>query len=263
MNGSTIVDETADLFTALPGYPVPPVLAVMAGEVTTAAPSYTTSTVNALSLDTAGNLRVNGSGVTQPVSGTVAVTESGTWTVQPGNTANTTPWLATINQGGNSAGVVAKGTQASDALGVQDFKDSGRVSFVAVGTAVTGVTTEALISLTPVRTVTAGTAATSLTVTSGKTMRLQGMTITVRNTSSTQCGAVVRVRMNSTTVTVSSQEFYAVGATTFAATTGFVAQADIDFPDGFEISGTTQFGISQLASSPSCTIDVALYGFEY
>lgn len=58
-------------------------------------------------------LKVDGSAVTQPVSGTfwqatqpvslasttitgtVAVTESGTWTVQPGNTANTTPWLST------------------------------------------------------------------------------------------------------------------------------------------------------------------------
>lgn len=36
-----------------------------------------------------------------------AVTQSGTWTVQPGNTANTTPWLATINQGGNSANVTS------------------------------------------------------------------------------------------------------------------------------------------------------------
>jgi hypothetical protein len=27
-----------------------------------------------------------------PVSGTVAATQSGTWTVQPGNTANTTAW---------------------------------------------------------------------------------------------------------------------------------------------------------------------------
>lgn len=36
-----------------------------------------------------------------------AVTQSGTWTVQPGNTANTTPWLTTINQGGNSATVTA------------------------------------------------------------------------------------------------------------------------------------------------------------
>lgn len=52
-------------------------------------------------------VKVDGSGVTQPVSGTVAVsnfpatqpvsgtiaaTQSGTWTVQPGNTANTTAW---------------------------------------------------------------------------------------------------------------------------------------------------------------------------
>src|SRR5882672_12704416 len=42
------------------------------------------------------------SGVAQPVTmtsttitGTVAATQSGTWTVQPGNTANTTAWLVT------------------------------------------------------------------------------------------------------------------------------------------------------------------------
>jgi hypothetical protein len=60
------------------------------------------------------------SGTPQPVSGTVAATQSGTWTVQPGNTANTTPWLATIAQGGNSAIVKAGNTfAASDvALGV-------------------------------------------------------------------------------------------------------------------------------------------------
>lgn len=84
------------------------------GAVTTNAPSYTTAQSSPLSLDTSGLLRVSikdtpqntnafkvdGSAVTQPVSGTVtvgnatlAVTESGTWTVQPGNTANTTPWL--------------------------------------------------------------------------------------------------------------------------------------------------------------------------
>jgi len=37
-------------------------------------------------------LKVDGSGVTQPISGTVAATQSGTWTVQPGNTANTVAW---------------------------------------------------------------------------------------------------------------------------------------------------------------------------
>ena len=44
-------------------------------------------------------------------------TQSGTWTVQPGNTANTTPWLATINQGGNSATVSAGGALKVDASG--------------------------------------------------------------------------------------------------------------------------------------------------
>lgn len=37
-------------------------------------------------------LLVDGSGVTQPISGTVSASQSGTWTVQPGNTANTTAW---------------------------------------------------------------------------------------------------------------------------------------------------------------------------
>jgi hypothetical protein len=74
--------------------------------VTTGAPSYTTGTTNALSLNTSGGLRVDGSGVTQPVSGTfwqatqpvsgtVTANQGGTWTVQPGNTANTTAWLVT------------------------------------------------------------------------------------------------------------------------------------------------------------------------
>lgn len=41
---------------------------------------------------TAAGLKVDASATTQPVSGTVAATQSGTWTVQPGNTANTTAW---------------------------------------------------------------------------------------------------------------------------------------------------------------------------
>lgn len=44
------------------------------GAVTTAAPSYTTAQSSALSLTTAGALRVDGSAVTQPVSGTVTTT---------------------------------------------------------------------------------------------------------------------------------------------------------------------------------------------
>ena len=48
------------------------------GAVTTAAPTYTTGTANALSMTTAGALRTDGSGVTQPISGSVTATISGT-----------------------------------------------------------------------------------------------------------------------------------------------------------------------------------------
>jgi hypothetical protein len=60
--------------------------------VATSAPSPSNNTVAPLSMNTAGGLRVDGSAVTQPVSGTVTANEGGTWTVQPGNTANTTAW---------------------------------------------------------------------------------------------------------------------------------------------------------------------------
>ncbi|GAC1501935.1 MAG: hypothetical protein NVS1B10_06430 [Candidatus Saccharimonadales bacterium] len=42
------------------------------GAVTTAAPTYVTANSSPLSLSTAGNLRVDGSGVTQPISGAVS-----------------------------------------------------------------------------------------------------------------------------------------------------------------------------------------------
>lgn len=44
---------------------------------------------------TNGALNIADAGGSLTVDGTVAATQSGTWTVQPGNTANTTPWLVT------------------------------------------------------------------------------------------------------------------------------------------------------------------------
>jgi hypothetical protein len=88
------------------------------GAVTTGSPSYTTATSNALSLTTAGALRVDNSGVTQPISGTVTASQGGTWTMQPGNTANTTPWLMTIQQAGNVASVTAASALKVDGSGV-------------------------------------------------------------------------------------------------------------------------------------------------
>lgn len=48
-------------------------------------------------------------GVTS-VTKAISATQSGTWTVQPGNTANTTAWLINLVQGGNTAQVTSSGT---------------------------------------------------------------------------------------------------------------------------------------------------------
>lgn len=56
--------------------------------------------------------------VTVSSDSNMLATQSGTWTVQPGNTANTTPWLATINQGGNSATVTVSGALKVDGSAV-------------------------------------------------------------------------------------------------------------------------------------------------
>ena len=69
------------------------------GATTTGAPSYSTGQTNPLSLTLAGALRVDASATTQPISGTITANQGGTWTVQPGNTANTTAWLVTGSGG--------------------------------------------------------------------------------------------------------------------------------------------------------------------
>ena len=48
----------------------------------------------------------------------VTASQSGTWTLQPGNTANTTPWLFTMSQGGNAAQVTAGGAMKIDGSAV-------------------------------------------------------------------------------------------------------------------------------------------------
>jgi hypothetical protein len=50
-----------------------------------------------------GALRTDGSAVTQPVSGGVNATQTGTWTVQPGNTPNTVPWLIQLRDAAGNA----------------------------------------------------------------------------------------------------------------------------------------------------------------
>jgi hypothetical protein len=91
---SSQVTDPSELFGGAAGATLPPVIAQVGGSVTTAAPTYVTGTLNALSLTTAGAIRIDGSAVTQPVSGTVTANQG---------TANTlaNAWSAKITDATN------------------------------------------------------------------------------------------------------------------------------------------------------------------
>lgn len=100
------------------------------GAVTTGAPSYTNAQTSPLSLTTAGDLRVTG-----------AVTQSGTWTVQPGNTANTTAWLVkelraatpTLANVAASASSVTCLASNANRLGASIYNDSTAILYAKFG----------------------------------------------------------------------------------------------------------------------------------
>lgn len=158
---------------------------------------------------------------------------------------------------------LTKGTQGSVGFAIQELKDSGRVPVTLMCSATAGVTSEALLSLTPNHGTTVGSTGTTYTVTSGKTFRITAIAVTVRNTSAVASGAVVRVRTLAGTVLVESPIIFSVGAAVNGAVSGQCGTGEVEIPDGFEISGTQQIGLTQLASATTCTLDVAVIGFEY
>lgn len=92
-NLHTVVDSAPTTAITASALPLPAGASTAAKQPalgTAGTPSTDVITVQGATSGTA--VKVDGSAVTQPVGGTVAATQSGTWTIQPGNTANTTAW---------------------------------------------------------------------------------------------------------------------------------------------------------------------------
>lgn len=96
-------------------------------------------TINNASGASAVNVQDGGNSIT--VDGTVAATQSGTWTVQPGNTANTTAWLvkelraatpATANVAASATNVTCLSSNASR-LGATIYNDSTSILYAKFG----------------------------------------------------------------------------------------------------------------------------------
>lgn len=124
------------------GTPVPisgSITATTSATASAAPPTYSAGS-QPLSVDLSGNLRTVISGALATGSNVIGgVTQSGTWTVQPGNTANTTPWLTKLSDGTNSVAIKAASTApvATDsAIVVSVSPNSGPTDTVVRATAV-------------------------------------------------------------------------------------------------------------------------------
>lgn len=165
-----------------------------------------------------------------------------------------------------TAPTLTKGTQGANGYSVQNLKDAGRVLKTYTVSGLACVTAEALISLTPYADLVAGGGATTFGVTAGKRLRIQSIVVTVRCTSTVNVGGIVRLRMLAGTVLVGSPVHNSLGCMGSILATAVIGNSlsyMMDIPDGLELSGTMQFGLTQLFSATTATIDVHVIAYEY
>jgi len=169
--------------------------------------------------------------------------------------------------GGNAVNTVVKGTQGARALTTQDIKDSGRSYLTLTATAAAGVTAETLFSMSENRAGTVTAAVSSYTITSGKTLRITAMTLSVRAAAAAVPFSRATLRSNTAgaTTATSAVVFQLPEVFGIAATIGVGGQISIDIPDGLEIAGngTISIGVSHLDQATTNIINFTLVGYEY
>lgn len=235
-----------------------------------------------------GSLSVSNFPATQPVSaaslplpanaaqetgGNLAALVTNTSTIAT-NTANETSGAQKTQVSDpttfTGANVSAKGTQGANALAVQELKDAGRSKVILSSTRVVSITTEALLSLTQKKGDGTTTTGTSYTVTAGKTLRIQSLKIYAQlSTAATAAWVSCRLREGAASggAVSATSDIIAIGESNTVAVTDIIGigvpPSIINFPDGLEIAGGQQIGVSELALNVDLTVTVVLIGYEY
>lgn len=197
---------------------------------------------------------------TQPVSGTVTANINGTVPVSGTFWQATQPVSGTFWQATQPVSLAAT-------VAVRELKDNAR-SIVNAATAIAGVTavtTEALLTLAVSRDGAGTSNATTIAVTSGKKLRIIGITAGVISTSAAVISARVCLRMNPSGAVAANSPILAILPLSQQAAA--LAQAGdtcvLMFSEAIELSGTMQCGLSQLASATSGTVWASLIAYEY
>lgn len=196
-------------------------------------------------------------------SGSITLTNA---SVGQGTGGAVVPWTQNlVSVGSTAVAATAKGTQGTNFVNVQDAKDSGRSYVVLTGSSVTGSSSEALISLVSVKQGVSTAASTAYTVTSGKTLRVTSISVSVKENAAAIAGLVARLRhATSGVVSTSSPVAYLLPEIrTSAATANLSAEDNVPIPDGIEFAAAQQIALTQVASSTTCNLMVTVCGFEY
>jgi hypothetical protein len=160
-----------------------------------------------------------------------------------------------------------KGTQGARGLAVQELKDAGRSYLTFTATAAAGVTSETLLSLSQNLAGTVTAAVTSYTIPSGKTLRLQNASYSVRAGAAAVPYARLTLRSNTSGATTATSAVVYQFPEVFgiSATTGVGGQYAVDIPDGLEIvgNGTITIGVSHLDQATTNVINFTLCGYLY
>ena len=166
----------------------------------------------------------------------------------------------------------AKGTQGTNALTVQDYKDSGRSTITAYAKAIAGAASETIIATWSIsRAFGAPTASvTSLpntTVTAAKNFRIQQISVSFVATTTTANTTLIQMRVNTAgAAVIGSNLVYAFPriawpTATFVANEGYTVVFEI--PDGLEIPAAAGVAFTHTEAAANGTIDISLIGYEY
>ena len=193
------------------------------------------------------------------------VTQSGTWTVQPGNTANTTAWLV-------AGATLTKATQGATGFSVQDLKDAGRSARnILLDSFAVAAATETLNTMsysTDNGTLTTGT---SYTVTTAKRLRIQAVSVGLHTITgnTTAVAVIVRIRVNNAgAATVTSPVQMVIPLAGIAAANQNADTVVIAIPGGWEFVAGAGIGVTTtcagfVATTAAPKVDISIIGYEY
>lgn len=200
---------------------------------------------------------------TQPVSGAVTA-NAGTNLSTSALALETGGNLATV--AGQMPAATAKGVQAATFGNMQQPKDSGRSKVLLTLTKTASITTEALLTMTIKKGDATTTAATTYTVTAGKTLRIQSIFLSATLTIAGVTAVAIRLREGAAaggTVALASDIIAELEVSANIATIGISGQQTLIYPDGLELTGGQQLAVSELATTVDAAVTIVITGYEY